>query len=64
MVYFKDERVKQALLFFEFFVVIFVFEKWALAIFNLGFWLNLVNFGQFLGFVAIFGQKKWAIGHF
>ena len=23
---------------FEFFVAIFVFEKWALAIFNLGFW--------------------------
>ena len=37
MVYFKDERVKQALLFLNF-VAIFVFEKWALAIFNLGFW--------------------------
>ena len=49
---------------FEFFVAIFVFEKWALAIFNLGFWQNLVDFGQFLWFVAIFGQKKWAIGHF
>ena len=63
MVYFKDERVKQTLLFLKF-VAIFNFEKWALAIFNLGFWLNLVNFGQILWFVAIFGQKKWAIGHF